>query len=129
MVLNDGMIAEMKTGEGKTQMATLPVYLNALMGKGVHVVTVNDYLSRRDAVWMGQIYSLLGLTVAVVNSEESFVYDPSHITPAAGETKEDAIAEADKKGGRDRILQGSVRILATRLKARRICCRCHVWNE
>lgn len=82
MVLNDGMIAEMKTGEGKTQMATLPVYLNALMGKGVHVVTVNDYLSRRDAVWMGQIYHMLGISVAVVNSEESFIYDPSHVAPA-----------------------------------------------
>ncbi len=99
MVLHDGMIAEMKTGEGKTQMATLPVYLNALIGRGVHVVTVNDYLSRRDAVWMGQIYSMLGISVAVVNSEESFVYDPSHIAPAVGETKDQAIAEADKKEG------------------------------
>lgn len=97
MVLNDGMIAEMKTGEGKTQMATLPVYLNALLGRGVHIITVNDYLSRRDAVWMGQIYAMLGISVAVVNSEESFIYDPSHITPAAGETKAEAIAEADKK--------------------------------
>ncbi len=97
MVLNDGMIAEMKTGEGKTQMATLPVYLNALLGRGVHIITVNDYLSRRDAVWMGQIYAMLGISVAVVNSEESFIYDPSHITPEAGETKAEAIAEADKK--------------------------------
>ena len=62
MVLHRGMIAEMKTGEGKTLVATLPVYLNALTGKGVHVVTVNDYLARRDAEWMGQIYSFLGLT-------------------------------------------------------------------
>ena len=58
MVLHDGKIAEMKTGEGKTLVATLPVYLNALAGKGVHVVTVNDYLARRDAEWMGQIYQL-----------------------------------------------------------------------
>ncbi|HEY5299279.1 MAG TPA: preprotein translocase subunit SecA [Acetobacteraceae bacterium] len=66
MVLHDGRIAEMKTGEGKTLVATLPVYLNALAGKGVHVVTVNDYLATRDADWMGQIYRFLGLTVGVV---------------------------------------------------------------
>ena len=62
MVLHGGKIAEMKTGEGKTLVATLPVYLNALAGKGVHVVTVNDYLAKRDAEWMGQIYRFLGLT-------------------------------------------------------------------
>ena len=66
MVLHEGAIAEMKTGEGKTLVATLPVYLNALAGSGVHVVTVNDYLARRDAEWMGQIYSFLGLTVGVI---------------------------------------------------------------
>jgi preprotein translocase subunit SecA len=66
MVLNEGSIAEMKTGEGKTLVATLPVYLNALTGKGVHVVTVNDYLARRDAGWMGQIYRFLGLEVGVI---------------------------------------------------------------
>src|SRR6059036_2438448 len=66
MALNDGKIAEMRTGEGKTLMATLPVYLNALAGKGVHVVTVNDYLARRDAEWMGQIYNFLGLTVGII---------------------------------------------------------------
>jgi preprotein translocase subunit SecA len=65
MALHQGKIAEMRTGEGKTLMATLPVYLNALTGKGVHVVTVNDYLARRDAEWMGQIYNFLGLTVGV----------------------------------------------------------------
>lgn len=65
MVLNDGKIAEMRTGEGKTLMATLPVYLNALTGKGVHVVTVNDYLAKRDAEWMGRLYTFLGLTVGV----------------------------------------------------------------
>ncbi|MCK5783092.1 MAG: preprotein translocase subunit SecA, partial [Desulfobacterales bacterium] len=63
MVLNGGKIAEMKTGEGKTLMATLPIYLNALSGKGVHVVTVNDYLAKRDAEWMGKVYQFLGLTV------------------------------------------------------------------
>ena len=66
MVLNDGDIAEMKTGEGKTLVGTLPVYLNALTGKGVHVVTVNDYLASRDAGWMGQIYEFLGLTVGCI---------------------------------------------------------------
>jgi preprotein translocase subunit SecA len=65
MALHDGKIAEMRTGEGKTLMATLPVYLNALSGKGVHVVTVNDYLARRDAEWMGRLYNFLGLTVGV----------------------------------------------------------------
>jgi len=77
-VLHNGNIAEMRTGEGKTLVATLPVYLNALTGRGVHVVTVNDYLSRRDAVWMGQIYNALGLSVGVINHESSFIYDPSH---------------------------------------------------
>ncbi|MFL5287190.1 MAG: preprotein translocase subunit SecA [Rhodopila sp.] len=66
MVLHDGKIAEMKTGEGKTLVATLPVYLNALAGKGVHIVTVNDYLARRDGEWMGQIYQFLGMSVGVV---------------------------------------------------------------
>jgi preprotein translocase subunit SecA len=66
MVLHEGMIAEMKTGEGKTMVATLPAYLNALEGKGVHIITVNDYLARRDAEWMGQIYRFLGLTVGVI---------------------------------------------------------------
>ncbi|HUL00094.1 MAG TPA: preprotein translocase subunit SecA, partial [Nitrospirota bacterium] len=66
IVLHEGKIAEMKTGEGKTLVATLPVYLNSLTGKGVHVVTVNDYLARRDAQWMGPIYSFLGLTVGVI---------------------------------------------------------------
>jgi preprotein translocase subunit SecA len=65
MVLHDGKIAEMRTGEGKTLTATLPVYLNALSGKGVHVVTVNDYLASRDAEWMGKLYRFLGMTVGV----------------------------------------------------------------
>src|SRR4051794_16894156 len=66
MVLHEGSIAEMRTGEGKTLVATLATYLNALNGKGVHVVTVNDYLARRDSEWMGQIYRFLGLTVGVI---------------------------------------------------------------
>ncbi|MFV0662493.1 preprotein translocase subunit SecA [Denitromonas sp.] len=71
MVLHDGKIAEMRTGEGKTLVATLPVYLNALAGKGVHVITVNDYLARRDAEWMGQLYGFLGLSVGVNVSQLS----------------------------------------------------------
>ena len=63
MVLHSGKIAEMKTGEGKTLMSTLPVYLNALAGRGVHVITVNDYLAKRDAEWMGKVYNFLGLEV------------------------------------------------------------------
>src|SRR5216110_311396 len=69
MVLHNGKIAEMKTGEGKTLVATLPVYLNALTGKGVHIVTVNDYLAKRDAEWMGQIYRFLGMSVGVIVHE------------------------------------------------------------
>ena len=65
MVLHRGIIAEMKTGEGKTLVATLPAYLNALTGKGVHIVTVNDYLARRDAEWMGEVHRFLGLSVGV----------------------------------------------------------------
>lgn len=78
IILHRGKITEMRTGEGKTLVGTLPGYLNALTGKGVHVVTVNDYLSRRDAVWMGQIYSLLGLSVGVINHDASYLYDPNH---------------------------------------------------
>jgi preprotein translocase subunit SecA len=79
MVLHEGKIAEMRTGEGKTLVATLPVYLNALAGDGVHVVTVNDYLAKRDATWMGQIYQFLGLSVGVLGGQNaSFVYDPTH---------------------------------------------------
>jgi len=93
MVLHQGGIAEMRTGEGKTLVATLPAYLNALTGKGVHVVTVNDYLSRRDAVWMGQIYNALGLSVGVINHESSFLYDPAHLSSEAL-AKEDAERDA-----------------------------------
>ena len=78
IIMHQGAIAEMKTGEGKTLVATLPAYLNALTGKGVNIVTVNDYLSRRDAVWMGQVYSALGLSVGVINHESSYLYDPLH---------------------------------------------------
>ena len=78
IALHEGNVAEMKTGEGKTLVATLPVYLNALTGRGVHVVTVNDYLAQRDAGWMGQVYDFLGLSVGVIINEASFIYDASY---------------------------------------------------
>ena len=76
MVLHEGKVAEMKTGEGKTLVATLPSVLNAMEGKGVHVVTVNDYLAQRDASWMGALYHFLGLSVGVIINEASFIFDP-----------------------------------------------------
>jgi len=91
MVLHQGKIAEMKTGEGKTLTSTLAVYLNALEGAGVHVVTVNDYLARRDAVWMGQIYNALGLSIGCIINEASFLYDEKY--------KEEKDQERDEKGG------------------------------
>jgi preprotein translocase subunit SecA len=81
MVLHSGKIAEMATGEGKTLVATLPAYLNALTGRGVHIVTVNDYLAKRDAQWMGPVYHALGLTIGVIQHEASFRYDPAYVTP------------------------------------------------
>ena len=78
IALHEGNVAEMKTGEGKTLVATLPVYLNALTGRGVHVVTVNDYLAQRDAGWMGELYNFLGLSVGVIINEASFVYDAEY---------------------------------------------------
>ncbi len=75
MALHEGNVAEMKTGEGKTLVATLPTYLNALSGKGVHIVTVNDYLAQRDAGWMGPVYDFLGLSVGVIIADKSFIYD------------------------------------------------------
>ena len=79
IALHLGNVAEMRTEKKKTLVATLPAYLNALYNKGVHIVTVNDYLSRRDAVWMGELFSLLGVTVGVINSQStSFIYDPTH---------------------------------------------------
>ena len=78
MVLHEGNVAELKTGEGKTLMSTLAAYLNALEGKGVHIVTVNDYLAQRDAGWMGQIYSALGISTGVIINEASFLYDGAY---------------------------------------------------
>lgn len=78
MVLHEGKVAQMLTGEGKTLAATLPAYLNALEGKGVHIVTVNDYLAKRDTVWMGQIYYALGLSVGCIVHEKAYIYDPNY---------------------------------------------------
>lgn len=89
MVINDGSIAEMRTGEGKTLVSTLPAYLSALTEKGVHIVTVNDYLARRDAVWMGQVYDFLGLTVSVINQNASYIYDPSAQTDENDEERDE----------------------------------------
>jgi len=104
IVLHQGKIAEMKTGEGKTLTATLPAYLNALLGKGVHIITVNDYLARRDAVWMGQIYYSLGLSVGCLTHEEAFIYDPGFIV------KE--IEEKDK----ERDLEGGFKVVQSFLR-------------
>ena len=90
VVLHRGQIAEMKTGEGKTLVATLPVYLNALTENGVHVITVNDYLARRDPVWMGPIYHGLGLSVGCLQHDAAYVYDPEQDQSASG-----------KRGGAD----------------------------
>ncbi len=92
--LHEGKIAEMRTGEGKTLVATLPAYLNALTGEGVHVVTVNDYLARRDAQWMGQVYDLLGITVGVLQHEGSYVYQSDANSSTAGM---EALRAADRQ--------------------------------
>lgn len=78
ILLHQGTVTEMRTGEGKTLVATLPAYLNALTSEGVHIVTVNDYLARRDAVWMGQIYNFLDIKTAVINHDSAFLYDEKH---------------------------------------------------
>ena len=101
MVLHQGKITEMKTGEGKTLSSTLPAYLNALEGKGVHIITVNDYLAKRDMVWMGQIYDALGMTTGCIVNESGYVYD-----------KEYKNSEEDKK--RDEL--GSFKIMQDYLK-------------
>tara|TARA_B100000745_G_scaffold290355_1_gene229213 strand:- start:10115 stop:12604 length:2490 start_codon:yes stop_codon:yes gene_type:complete len=89
LILTHGKVAEMRTGEGKTLVATLPAYAHALKGKGVHVITVNDYLARRDAAWMGQVYHGLGMSIGVITSDGSYLYDPDH---------SDIDKERDEKG-------------------------------
>ncbi len=99
VVLHQGKIAEMLTGEGKTLAATAPAYLNALTGKGVHIVTVNDYLARRDAVWMGQIYYALGLSVACLTHESAYLYDPNYRLQTTNDDQEEKDKERDVFGG------------------------------
>ncbi|OGZ15921.1 MAG: preprotein translocase subunit SecA [Candidatus Lloydbacteria bacterium RIFCSPLOWO2_12_FULL_51_9] len=108
-VLHEGRIAEMRTGEGKTLAATLPVYLNALSGKGVHVVTVNEYLARRDAVWMGQIYDCLGLTVGCITPAGSYLYDAAHTEgQKRQETRPNDLSRSVGRAGDKRQGEGDV---------------------
>ena len=97
MVLHEGSVAEMKTGEGKTLVATLPVVLNALEGTGVHVVTVNDYLAQRDAGWMGELYLFLGLSVGVIVNDASFIFDPEHDSSAHDDPRMKKLRPATRK--------------------------------
>ncbi|MFH1759048.1 MAG: preprotein translocase subunit SecA [Patescibacteria group bacterium] len=97
IALHQGNIAEMVTGEGKTLAATAPVYLNALTGKGVHVITVNEYLAKRDTVWMGQIYRMLGLSVACLANDSAYLYDPN-------------FTEENQKSDEERDLLGSFKV-------------------
>lgn len=98
MVLHEAKIAEMRTGEGKTLVATLPVYLNALEGQGVHVVTVNDFLAQRDAGWMGGIYDALGLSLGIITSgNRSFIYDPEFTNPEHADERLQHLRPVPKK--------------------------------
>lgn len=97
MVLHEGNVAEMLTGEGKTQVATLPLYLNALTGKGVHLVTVNDYLAQRDAGWMGEIYDFLGLSTGVIINDASFIYDKDFVNEAHSDPRMQKLRPATRK--------------------------------
>ena len=101
IILHRGKIAEMRTGEGKTLVATLPAYLNALADGGVHVITVNDYLSKRDAGWMGQIYHILGLTVGCLQHESSLLFtpdgDPAKASDASDASEDDDTEDAGTK--------------------------------
>ncbi|MCL5010620.1 MAG: preprotein translocase subunit SecA [Patescibacteria group bacterium] len=109
IVLHQGKIAEMKTGEGKTLAATSAVFLNALSGKGVHVVTVNDYLAKRDAVWMGQIYYMLGLSVGCIINEASFLYDENYDSKIQNENEKLKIGGGNSKDS-ERDATGSFRV-------------------
>ena len=99
IVLHQGKIAEMKTGEGKTLVATLPLYLNALEGKGCHLVTVNDYLAKRDTVWMGQIYHLLGLSVGCIVHDAAYIYDPAYQPENSNDKNSERDEMRDTVGG------------------------------
>ncbi len=102
ITLHQGKVAEQRTGEGKTLSATTAAYLNALTGRGVHIVTVNDYLARRDAEWMGPIFHALGISVAAINHEKSFIYDPNPKSTTEEETEvhlEEDVALSPDEGG------------------------------
>lgn len=124
--LHKGMISEMRTGEGKTLVATLPVYLNALEGKGVHLVTVNDYLARRDAVWMGQIYDALGLTVGVIqNQRVTYVYDSGfQVSEPEMEVAKEEGSPLDKE--RDQVASFKIEYEYLRPAERRDAYRCDI---
>jgi len=98
LVMCKGMIAEMRTGEGKTLTSTLALYVNALEGKGCHLVTVNDYLARRDAVWMGQVFHFLGMKVGIIQHEGGLLYDPAFKHPVVSEEKVEGALEIDTTG-------------------------------
>ena len=123
IVLHQGKIAEMKTGEGKTLAATLAAYLNALEDKGVHVVTVNDYLAKRDTVWMGQIYHLLGLSVGCIVHGAAYLYDSTYKPGQSDQSQKSAIAENYDWGGdpdrardRERDLIGGFKVVESYLR-------------
>jgi len=114
IALHQGKIAEMKTGEGKTLSATLPLYLNALTGLGCHLATVNDYLAKRDTVWMGQIYHLLGLSVGCLVHEKAYLYDPQYYKE--GETKDLKIEIQDGERDKERDIFGGFKIIESYLR-------------
>ncbi len=116
IVLHQGKIAEMKTGEGKTLAATLPIYLNSLTEKGVHVITVNDYLAKRDAVWMGQIFHALGLSVSCIVHETAFVYDSTYLeeNPKLQITNNKQIPNEERDKKRDTV--GGFKIVESYLR-------------
>ncbi len=98
ITMHRGQIAEMRTGEGKTLTSTTSAYLNALEGKGVHMVTVNDYLASRDAVWMGQVFHFLGMSVGVIQQQVSFLYDPDFKNPEGSKEEQETDEERDSTG-------------------------------
>lgn len=110
IILHHGKIAEMRTGEGKTLVATLPLYLNALAGKGAHLVTVNDYLAKRDAVWMGPVYHGLGMTVGVIQHDAAFVYDPEYKAEARSSKVTPEKREYDHTEGDDDTVAAMVAV-------------------
>src|SRR5579884_2451571 len=97
IVLHQGRIAEMKTGEGKTLVATTALYLNALTGQGCHLVTVNDYLARRDCGWMGRVFDTLGLTTSAIAGDLSLMYDPEYLDERAGDERLQHLRPIDRR--------------------------------